>query len=61
MYTSLIFYYFYFLSSVAFGVLLWELATYGVSPYPGLDLSQVYEKLCSEYRMPAPDGCPNDV
>ncbi|KAK3713424.1 hypothetical protein QZH41_002910 [Actinostola sp. cb2023] len=29
----------------AFGILLWELATYGMSPYPGNDLSQVYEML----------------
>ena len=46
---------------VAFGVLLWELATYGVSPYPGVDLSMVYDKLVSGYRMPAPDGCPEEV
>ena len=45
----------------AFGVLLWELATYGMSPYPGIDLSQVYEMLESGYRMPCPDGCPQEV
>lgn len=45
----------------AFGVLLWELATYGISPYPGLDLSQVYDKLSMGYRMPAPEGCPDEV
>ena len=45
----------------AFGVLLWELATYGISPYPGLDLSQVYDKLHGGYRMPAPEGCPDEV
>jgi len=40
---------------------LWELATYGMSPYPGIDLSQVYEMLESGYRMPCPDGCPLEV
>lgn len=45
----------------AFGILLWELATYGMSPYPGVDLSQVYEMLESGYRMPCPDGCPQEV
>ena len=48
-------------ASIAFGVLLWELATYGISPYPGLDLSQVYDKLVDGYRMPAPEGCPDEV
>ena len=52
---------FSFLFSTAFGVLLWELATYGISPYPGLDLSQVYDKLSMGYRMPAPEGCPDEV
>ncbi|XP_046844069.1 tyrosine-protein kinase ABL1-like isoform X2 [Xenia sp. Carnegie-2017] len=45
----------------AFGVLLWEIATYGISPYPGLDLSQVYDKLLTGYRMQAPAGCPDEV
>ncbi|KAJ8413880.1 hypothetical protein AAFF_G00064780 [Aldrovandia affinis] len=45
----------------AFGVLLWEIATYGMSPYPGIDLSQVYELLEKEYRMDRPEGCPEEV
>nr|XP_023665294.1 tyrosine-protein kinase ABL1-like isoform X1 [Paramormyrops kingsleyae] len=45
----------------AFGVLLWEIATYGLSPYPGIDLSQVYELLEKEYRMDRPEGCPEKV
>lgn len=45
----------------AFGVLLWEIATYGLSPYPGIDLSQVYELLEKDYRMDRPDGCPEKV
>ncbi|XP_011403964.1 PREDICTED: tyrosine-protein kinase ABL1-like [Amphimedon queenslandica] len=45
----------------AFGVLLWELATYGMSPYPGAELAQVYELLESGYRMQNPEGCPSAV
>lgn len=45
----------------AFGVLLWEIATYGMSPYPGIDLSLVYELLEKDYRMDRPEGCPEKV
>lgn len=34
----------------AFGVLLWEIATYGMSPYPGVDLTDVYHMLEKGYR-----------
>jgi len=42
----------------AFGILMWEIATYGMSPYPGNDLSQVYGLIEKGYRMQCPDGCP---
>ena len=42
----------------AFGVLLWEIATYGMAPYPGIELSEVYHKLETGYRMQCPDNCP---
>ncbi|OQR66628.1 hypothetical protein BIW11_14028 [Tropilaelaps mercedesae] len=45
----------------AFGILLWEIATYGMSPYPGVDLSEVYRMLESGYRMGCPAGCPSSV
>lgn len=45
----------------AFGVLLWEIATYGMSPYPGIDLTDVYHRLESGYRMDIPPGCPPEV
>ena len=45
----------------AFGVLLWELATYGMSPYPGVDLTEVYHLLERGYRMECPAGCPSNV
>ncbi|XP_056460278.1 tyrosine-protein kinase ABL2-like isoform X2 [Gadus chalcogrammus] len=45
----------------AFGVLLWEITTYGMSPYPGIDLSQMYDLLEKGYRMEQPEGCPPKV
>ena len=49
------------LHCLAFGVLLWELATQGMSPYPGVELSQVYEMLEKGHRMDRPDGCPENI
>lgn len=51
----------YVIFPLAFGVLLWEIATYGMSPYPGIDLSQVYDLLEKGYRMEQPEGCPPKV
>ena len=45
----------------AFGILLWEIATYGMSPYPGVELTDVYQLLESGYRMECPPGCPPKV
>ena len=53
---------FFFQSDVwAFGVLLYEIATYGQSPYPGVDLTDVYHQLETGYRMACPEGCPPAV
>ena len=41
----------------AYGILLWEIATYGMSPYPGVDLSDVYHLLETGYRMEMPHQC----
>ncbi|XP_077423860.1 protein-tyrosine kinase 6b [Vanacampus margaritifer] len=42
----------------SFGILLYEMVTYGGVPYPGLS-GQAADKLVStSYRMPAPSGCP---
>ncbi|KAG8182032.1 hypothetical protein JTE90_013962 [Oedothorax gibbosus] len=45
----------------AFGILLWEIATYGMSPYPGVELTDVYHMLESGYRMECPAGCPSRI
>jgi serine/threonine protein kinase len=41
----------------AYGILLWEIATYGMSPYPGVDLSDVFHLLETGYRMEMPHQC----
>ena len=45
----------------SFGVLLWEIATYGMTPYPGVELSEVFYKLESGHRMGRPTGCPEPI
>ena len=45
----------------AFGVLLWEIATYGKSPYPGVELANVYHLLDSGFRMECPESCPANI
>ncbi|EGD74404.1 TK/ABL protein kinase [Salpingoeca rosetta] len=45
----------------AFGICLWEIATLGSTPYPGMDLYTVLDRLDAGYRMPRPEGCPAEV
>lgn len=45
----------------SFGVLLWEMATYGMAPYPGTEISEVFETLKTGHRMGRPSGCPDPV
>ena len=45
----------------SFGILLYELITYGRFPYPGMNNAQVLEALQTCYRMPCPMGCPEQL
>ncbi|XP_016054215.1 PREDICTED: tyrosine-protein kinase FRK [Miniopterus natalensis] len=42
----------------SFGVLLYEIITYGKMPYSGMTGAQVIQKLSQNYRLPQPPNCP---
>ncbi|PIK59541.1 putative tyrosine-protein kinase [Apostichopus japonicus] len=45
----------------AFGVLLWELVTFGHTPYMDLDPFEMVNYLRSGYRMSQPHNCPDEL
>lgn len=45
----------------SFGILLTEIVTYGRTPYPGMTNPEVMRNLDQSYRMPCPDGCPDEL
>ncbi|KAM9840339.1 tyrosine-protein kinase Blk [Aulostomus maculatus] len=45
----------------SFGILLTEIITYGRIPYPGMTNPEVIRCLDRLYRMPCPDGCPDEL
>nr|XP_005993539.1 PREDICTED: protein-tyrosine kinase 6 [Latimeria chalumnae] len=45
----------------SFGVLLYEVVTYGGVPYPGMQASEVFRQVSRGYQMPRPTACPTKV
>ena len=45
----------------SFGIVLYEVITYGCFPYPGMMNEQVLEQLLQGYRTPHPPGCPDKL
>lgn len=45
----------------SFGVLLYEIITYGKIPYPGMTKGEVMSSIQRGYRMPRPDNCPTEL
>ncbi|KAJ8336470.1 hypothetical protein SKAU_G00376900 [Synaphobranchus kaupii] len=45
----------------SFGILLTELVTKGMAPYPALVNKEVLEQVHHGYRMPCPKGCPDSL
>ncbi|XP_067108605.1 tyrosine-protein kinase Lyn [Osmerus mordax] len=45
----------------SFGVLLYEILTYGKIPYPGMSNGEVMTSVQRGYRMPRPENCPSEL
>ncbi|KAK2553281.1 Tyrosine-protein kinase CSK [Acropora cervicornis] len=45
----------------SYGVLLWELFSFGRTPYPRVHIDSVMDTIEKGYRMECPDGCPQKV
>lgn len=45
----------------SFGILLYEIYSFGRLPYPKIPLTDVVKYVESGYRMDAPEGCPNKI
>ncbi|XP_065486528.1 tyrosine-protein kinase Mer isoform X2 [Caloenas nicobarica] len=45
----------------AFGVTMWEIATRGMTPYPGVQNHEIYEYLFHGQRLKKPEGCLDEL
>uniref|UniRef100_A0A1X7URZ2 Tyrosine-protein kinase n=1 Tax=Amphimedon queenslandica TaxID=400682 RepID=A0A1X7URZ2_AMPQE len=45
----------------SFGIVLYEVITYGRFPYPGMTNAQTLEAIQQGYRMPPPQNCPDKL
>lgn len=45
----------------SFGILLWEMFSYGRVPYPKIPVNEVLAYIEQGYQMEKPDGCPDEI
>ncbi|XP_029657367.2 tyrosine-protein kinase Fer-like isoform X4 [Octopus sinensis] len=45
----------------SFGILMWEVFSSGLTPYQGMSNAQAKERIDAGYRMPAPQGTPEEI
>ncbi len=45
----------------SFGVLMWEIYSFGRVPYPRIPLADVVKHVEKGYQMEAPEGCPKSI
>lgn len=43
----------------SFGIVLYEIVTFGRTPYPSMSNQEVLTKVTQSYRMPQPANCPD--
>ena len=43
------------------GITVWELVSFGATPYGAYENGEILDLLCSGYRMPAPEHCPPEL
>lgn len=48
-------------SQWAFGVTMWEIATRGMTPYPGVQNHEIYEYLFYGQRLKKPEDCLDEL
>lgn len=48
-------------SQWAFGVTMWEIATRGMTPYPGVQNHEIYEYLFHGQRLKKPEDCLDEL
>jgi serine/threonine protein kinase len=45
----------------AFGIMMWELFSYGATPYGQWNNAETAENVLSGYRLSCPEGCPENI
>jgi serine/threonine protein kinase len=45
----------------AFGIVLWELFSFGKMPYAGMSNAKAATKVLNGYKMPCPENCPQEI
>eukprot|EP00041_Stephanoeca_diplocostata_P024068 m.602569 g.602569 ORF g.602569 m.602569 type:complete len:474 (-) comp22447_c0_seq2:3455-4876(-) len=45
----------------SYGVVMWEIYSFGRAPYPRMNQKEVVEKVTAGYRMERPESCPKDL
>lgn len=45
----------------AFGVTMWEIATRGMTPYPGIQNHEIYDYLLEGHRLKQPADCLDEL
>jgi len=45
----------------SYGIVMWEIYSYGRAPYPRMSQKEVVEQVATGYRMEKPESCPSDL